>query len=70
MKKFVFAMLVVLLVATPAMAKITFNFSNLLYTEADFRTLSTDAGLALSYVPLAPAEPLGGITPACAGSSR
>jgi hypothetical protein len=60
MKKFVLAVLMVLLTAMPAMAKTVFDFINPVYTQDQFKKLSTDIGLALSYVPLAPAEPLGG----------
>lgn len=62
MKKFVFAALLVLLIAAPAMAKVTFNLPAD-FTQDDFRNLSRDMGIAISYVPLAPAEPLGGILP-------
>src|SRR3990172_1113580 len=61
MKKIVLAVLVVLVLslsATPAMAKITFNFQPG-FNQAQFKDFSTELGLALSYVPLAPAEPLG-----------
>ncbi len=63
MKKFVFVVLMVLVLslsAAPAMAKITFDFSGMAGNQAEFKKLSTDLGLAVSYVPLAPAEPLGG----------
>jgi hypothetical protein len=59
MKKIVLAVLLLLLMAVPATAKTVFNFPAG-YTQAEFKDLSTDMGLALSYVPLAPAEPLGG----------
>ena len=41
------------------MAKVTFNFPAG-YGQDEFKSLSRDLGLAISYVPLAPAEPLGG----------
>ena len=59
MKKIIFAALLVLLVAAPAMAKVTFTLPND-FTRDDFQSLTRDTGLAISYVPLAPAEPLGG----------
>lgn len=62
MKKIVFVVLMVLILslsAVPAMAKITLNFPST-YTQSQFKDLSTELGLAISYVPLAPAEPLGG----------
>jgi hypothetical protein len=61
MKKIVLVVLLVLalsLSAAPAMAKITFQFPTT-YTQSQFKDLSTELGLAISYVPLAPAEPLG-----------
>lgn len=61
MKKFVFVVLMVLVLslsAVPAMAKITFDFTGM--AQDEFKKLSTDLGLAVSYLPLAPAEPLGG----------
>jgi hypothetical protein len=62
MKKIVLVVLMVLVLslsAAPAMAKITFNFQPG-FSQSDFKNFSTELGLALSYVPLAPAEPLGG----------
>ncbi|HAK60134.1 MAG TPA: hypothetical protein DCO77_07090 [Nitrospiraceae bacterium] len=61
MKKFVVAVLILLLTLTavPAMAKTVFNLTG---TQAEFKELSTELGLALSYYALAPAEPLGGGT--------
>lgn len=61
MKKLVIVALMVLVVslsAAPAMAKITFQFQPG-YTQSQFKDLSTELGIAISYVPLAPAEPLG-----------
>lgn len=59
MKKFIFAALVVLLTASPAAAKTIFDFPTG-YAQDEFKKLSTDLGLSISYLPLAPAEPLGG----------
>ncbi len=61
MKKFVVAVLIVLLTLTavPAMAKTVIVLPG---TQADFKEFSTELGLALSYHALAPAEPLGGGT--------
>jgi hypothetical protein len=62
MKKILMTVLLPLLMAAPAMAKVTFEFpAN--YTQDDFKNLSRDIGLAISYIPLAPAEPLGGALP-------
>jgi hypothetical protein len=63
MKKIVLVVLMVLVLslsAAPAMAKITFDFTGMAGNQAEFKKFSTDLGIALSYVPLAPAEPLGG----------
>lgn len=58
MKKTVIAVLLLLVMAMPAAAK-----SNITlppgFTQDDFKGLSRDLGLAISYVPLATAEPLG-----------
>lgn len=59
MKRFFLAVLVVLLAASPAAAKTIFNFPPG-YAQDEFKKLSTDIGLSISYLPLAPAEPLGG----------
>ena len=61
MKKLIIAALLVLL-AVPAAAKTTFNIPSG-YSQSEFKDLSTELGLAISYVPLAPAEPLGGLLP-------
>jgi hypothetical protein len=62
MKKLIFVVLLLFVMAVPAMAKVTFQLpAN--YTQDDFKSLSRDMGLAISYVPLAPAEPLGGVLP-------
>ncbi len=63
MKKIVLALLIVVLFAVPAMAKTTIVFPTTGYSQDMFKSLSTELGLALSYVPLAPAEPLGGLLP-------
>jgi hypothetical protein len=63
MKKIVLVVLMVLVLslsAAPAMAKITFDFTGMAGNQEEFKKFSTDLGIALSYVPLAPAEPLGG----------
>jgi hypothetical protein len=60
MKKMLMAFLLLLLTAAPAMAKVTFILPA---TQDDFKNLSRDLGLAISYVPLSPAEPLGGALP-------
>lgn len=58
MKKVVLAVLIVLLAAVPAMAKLNIDPTGM--SQSDFKDFSTELGLALSYIPLAPAEPLGG----------
>jgi hypothetical protein len=60
MKKIFMAVLLLLLIASPVMAKVTFKLPA---TQEDFKNLSRDLGLAISYIPLAPAEPLGGDLP-------
>ncbi len=62
MKKIVIAALFVFLAAVPAMAKTTITIPGT-YTQSEFKDLSTELGLAISYVPLSPAEPLGGLVP-------
>lgn len=59
MKKIVLAVLIVLLTAVPAMAKTVIDLTGTL-VQSEFKDFSTELGLALSYIPLAPAEPLGG----------
>jgi len=62
MKKTLMTFLFLLLMTAPAMAKVTFQLpAN--FTQDDFKNLSRDLGLAISYIPLAPAEPLGGTLP-------
>ncbi len=58
MKKCVLAVVLVLVMAIPAMAKINIQLPDTL-TQDDFKALSTDLGMALSYQPLSPAAPLG-----------
>jgi hypothetical protein len=62
MKKLVVAVLIVMMAAAPAMAKTAFNIPSG-FSQSEFKDLSTELGLAISYVPLAPAEPLGGLLP-------
>jgi len=62
MKKILLVLLLLLLMAAPAMANVTFKFQPT-FTQDDFKNLSRDMGLAISYIPLAPAEPLGGVLP-------
>ena len=54
MKKLVVMVLFLLLAAAPAMAKSIISFPPG-YGQDDFNKLSIDAGVALSYTPLAPA---------------
>ena len=62
MKKNFLTVLLLLLMTSPALAKVTFQLpAN--FTQDDFKNLSRDLGLAISYMPLAPAEPLGGTLP-------
>lgn len=62
MKRIALALLIVFLFAVPAMAKTTFNFPTG-YGQDQFKSLSTELGLAISYDALSPAEPLGGLLP-------
>ncbi len=64
MKKVVVVVAVLVLVAfaVPAMAKTDITLP-LSFGQQDFKDLSRDIGLAISYVPLAPAEPLGNVLP-------
>lgn len=59
MKKLVFAALILMMAASPATAKTVFDLQSG-FSQEEFKNLSTDLGLSLSYIPLAPAEPLGG----------
>ena len=58
MKKLVIVSLLLLLCAMPALAKTDITIPPT-FTQDDFKKFSRDMGLAISYVPLAPAEPLG-----------
>jgi hypothetical protein len=62
MKKVVLAILLVLVMVVPALAKTEITLPPT-FTQEDFKGLSRDLGLAISYVPLATAEPLGGVLP-------
>ncbi len=61
MKKYILAVLLVFIMAVPAMAKTTIVFPGGLnpMTQADFKSFSEDFGMALSYQPVSPAAPLG-----------
>ncbi len=58
MKRTIIAVLLVLLCAAPALARTEITLPPG-YTQEQFKNFSRDFGLAISYVPLAPAEPLG-----------
>ena len=60
--KRVFIVVLLLLLAVPAFAKTDITLPSG-YTQDEFKDLSRDLGLAISYMPLAPAEPLGGVLP-------
>ena len=62
MKKIIIAILLVLCMSVPAMAKTEITLPAG-FGQEQFKGLSTDLGMAISYVPLAPAEPLGGVLP-------
>ena len=62
MKKFFFIILFVFVMAVPAMAKTDVQLPATL-TQDDFKSFSTDLGMALSYQPLSPAAPLGDTLP-------
>ncbi len=62
MKKSIIAVLLVLSMSVPALAKTEITLPAGFGQEL-FKGLSTDLGMAISYVPLAPAEPLGGVLP-------
>lgn len=57
MKKIFFAVLLLLIIAMPAIAKDNINLD--LFNQADFKSFSEDFGMAMSYVPASPAAPLG-----------
>jgi len=62
MKKIIVAVLLLLVLAVPALAETKFTLPAG-YGQDEFKSLSRDLGLAISYVPLSPAEPLGGVLP-------
>lgn len=61
-KSIIVVLLLVLVSAVPALAKTTIRIPST-FTQEQFDNLSRDIGLAISYVPLAPAEPLGDMLP-------
>ena len=62
MRRIIIAVLLIFVMAVPALAKTDITIP-LGFNQDDFKGLSRDLGLAISYVPLAPAEPLGGVLP-------
>lgn len=58
MKRIMSLVLIMLLTAVPAFGKTVIDLSGTMVQD-EFKKFSTEVGLALSYVPLAPAEPLG-----------
>lgn len=62
MKKILSAVLLLLFLSVPALAKTEITLPPT-FTQEDFKGMSRDLGLAISYIPLAPAEPLGGVLP-------
>jgi len=62
MKKITVIVALVLAMAVPAMAANNINLPPG-FLQSDFKDLSRDLGLIISYIPLAPAEPLGGVLP-------
>lgn len=62
MKRILIAAALLMLITSPVMAKTTITLPPG-YGQDQFKDLSTDLGLAISYMPLAPAEPLGGLLP-------
>lgn len=58
MRRIIITMLLVFVMAVPALAKTDITLPPT-FTQQDFKDLSTDLGLAISYMPLAPAEALG-----------
>jgi hypothetical protein len=58
MKILAIAVFIVLLAAVPALATVTFQLPT---SQVDFTNLTRDLGLAISYDPMSPAEPLGGL---------
>jgi len=65
MRRIIIVMLLIFVMAVPAVAKtdITLPSGSNALTQDEFKDLSRDLGLAISYVPLATAEPLGGVLP-------
>lgn len=57
MKKSLFAVLLLFFITSPALARTDINIDNL--NRDDFKSFSEDFGMALSYIPLSPAAPLG-----------
>jgi hypothetical protein len=57
MKKLIFVVLLLFVMAVPAMAKTDLNLGN--FNQGDFKSFSEDLGMAISYQPLSPAAPLG-----------
>jgi len=62
MKKITTAVLLVFIMSLPAAAATKLSLPAG-FGQEQFKGLSTELGLAISYVPLAPAEPLGGVLP-------
>lgn len=62
MKKIIPAVLLVCIMALPAMAKTTIEFPSAL-TQDEFKSFSESFGMALSYHPVSPAAPLGDTLP-------
>lgn len=62
MKKITIAVVLILSMSVPALAKTEITLPAG-FGQSEFKDLSRDIGLAISYVPLAPAEPLGGVLP-------
>ena len=64
MKKIIVIVALVLTMALPVFAATNINLPpTTIFTQSDFKDLSRDLGLVISYIPLAPAEPLGGVLP-------
>ncbi len=59
MKKLILVASFVLLLALPALAATNFDFNGAKFDQSDFKSFSRDLGMALSYVPMSPAAPLG-----------
>ncbi len=59
MKKYVLGVLLVLITTLPAMAADTKIELPTTLTQGDFQSFSRDLGMALSYIPMSPAAPLG-----------